>query len=434
MKPTIPTCLTFIVVTVENANPVIRKGLGPMNIKSERTCGCLIFVSGTLGGKFDRQPTGHWAWEKARVVAAAREAAGSWYGTAITPQPVPLEPSDLTRERATVADATGRFLEVRFPANTNASDAIQYKYRLLMRLINEFSQAQGIVMIDQWGLRQVEDFILTWKLGDLTRRHTRSRLSAFFRYCAKHWIRRSPVDPPERSRYRNDAAKRNDPKIPFSDEELERMHIACAEHYGSRRHKWTGQDLWDFICLSYHTGLRISDIALFRANKLTPSGHAMLYARKNLGEVYVWIPVWLQERIRERERLYGHYIFGRTNSKDLNHITEGWLNKLNDVWRHCGPFEEKPTPHRFRHTFARILLENPEIPTRTIADLLGITEEILKKHYSKWMKGRHDSATQILKVAWGSRPILGPVANSGIKRGATPATKDLTGAHCGRQE
>jgi integrase len=379
-------------------------------------------MSGTLD-KFDRVTTGEWEWEKARTVAGIREAIGSWDGKAI-PKPELLDPLKLERERSTVVAATSRFLTVQFPAGTNASEAVQYKYCHLMRLINEFSEQHGLVMIDQLHEKQVEDFMLTWKLGHLSRRHTRARLYTFFRYCMKHWIYHMPLDPPERSRYRDDNASRDEEKIPFEDEELERMHNACATRYGSRRHKWTGQDLWDFICLSYHTGLRISDIALFKESRLIASGHVFLRARKNGGRVYVWIPVWLQERVHERARLHGELIFGRVKSENLNHITEGWRDKLNDLWSKCGPFTHKPTPHRLRHTFARILLENPDMTTRTIAELMGITEAVLRKHYSTWMKGREDSATEMLQGMWASRPTPAPVANSGIKRGAPVVAKN----------
>jgi hypothetical protein len=78
---------------------------------------------------------------------------------------------------------------------------------------------------------------------------------------------------------------------------------------------------------------------------------------KEWGEVYVWIPVWLQERVHERARLYGEYIFGEPKSKNVKDVTETWREKLNRVWKLCGPFAHKPHPHRFRHTFARLLLE-----------------------------------------------------------------------------
>ncbi len=39
-----------------------------------------------------------------------------------------------------------------------------------------------------------------------------------------------------------------------------------------------------------------------------------------------------------------------------------------------------PTHHRFRHTFARILLQQGDVSIRDVAELLGDTEETVRKH------------------------------------------------------
>ena len=70
--------------------------------------------------------------------------------------------------------------------------------------------------------------------------------------------------------------------------------------------------------------------------------------------VYTWVPSWLQERIRARVAKHGHCIFGSHTTKSLDVITEGWRRKLNRIWEMSGPWKETPTPHRFRHTFARM--------------------------------------------------------------------------------
>src|SRR6266705_2511366 len=47
-----------------------------------KKCGCLIHVSGTLGGKFKRKQTGVSTWDEAKAVAAMWETAQSWDGPA----------------------------------------------------------------------------------------------------------------------------------------------------------------------------------------------------------------------------------------------------------------------------------------------------------------------------------------------------------------
>src|SRR5215210_5779908 len=47
-----------------------------------KKCGCLIHVSGTLGGKFKRRQTRKTNWEEAKAVATVWEKAGFWDGEA----------------------------------------------------------------------------------------------------------------------------------------------------------------------------------------------------------------------------------------------------------------------------------------------------------------------------------------------------------------
>lgn len=74
------------------------------------------------------------------------------------------------------------------------------------------------------------------------------------------------------------------------------------------------------------------------------------------------------------------------------------------VWDDCGPWKVKPTPHRFRHTFARILLQKPGVTVRDVAELLGNTEAIVLRAYSSWAPERQTRLTKILQEAFGSKP------------------------------
>jgi hypothetical protein len=43
-----------------------------------KRCACIIHVSGTLSGKFNRKQTGKSDWDEAKAVAEGWEKAGSW--------------------------------------------------------------------------------------------------------------------------------------------------------------------------------------------------------------------------------------------------------------------------------------------------------------------------------------------------------------------
>src|ERR1700728_2670218 len=63
----------------------------------------------------------------------------------------------------------------------------------------------------------------------------------------------------------------------------------------------------------------------------------------------------------------------------------------------CGPCRDKPTPHRFRHTFARILLQRSGVTVRDVAELLGNSEQMVRKHYAAWIPERQARLTRILQ-------------------------------------
>ena len=88
----------------------------------------------------------------------------------------------------------------------------------------------------------------------------------------------------------------------------------------------------------------------------------------------------------------------------MKQLTDIWRNRrLAKIFELAGPFEEKPTPHRFRHTFVRILLEKG-VPVADVAELIGDTEDVLRRHYSRWIKTRQDRLTKILRDAFEDKP------------------------------
>lgn len=273
---------------------------------------------------------------------------------------------------------------------------------MLKRLV-AFSQNKGYVMIDQWEPLDVRQFRSTWPVSPQTAVRRMAMLKPFFEYCVSNkWMQSNPARAVKNPKGRE--MTHNEQKFPFSDEEIKRMYEACQQYGKSYRHRWNGDDLADFISLSIYTGLRISDVALFHIDRMQPSGEIRVRTTKAGTHVYTWVPQWLQDRIRERVKQHGPYIFGSHTTRSLDVITEGWRKKLNRVWKLCGPWKETPTPHRFRHTFARILLQKPGVTVRDVAELLGNTEDIVRKRYSAWAPERQARLTKILQEAFDDKP------------------------------
>lgn len=397
--------------------------------RGTKKCVCLIHASGTLG-RFNRRCTERFTWDDAKRVAAEWEVAGSWdcvKGPPPAPSPEPPAPEFLPRSEAiTVERAAAEFLA----EHETAAASTRKKYRILMRKLKDHSVAKGYLSLARWDdPLLIREFRASWNVGRTTTAKDMSTIRAFFDFCVLNgWLSRNPAKLVKNQKGRGAVDKRNEQKLPFSDQELEVMYNTCDSKYGRQEvkwsrlihhrraegeyarynHKWNGQDLADFISISTYTGLRISDVATFHIDRMRDTGEIHIRTTKNHVEVCTWVPEWLQERIRARARNLGPLIFGEHRTKSLDVITDVWRRKLKKLWSLCeGPefrWEEKPTPHRFRHTFARILLQRPGVKVRDVAELLGNTEEMVRKHYAAWVPERQQRLTAVLKEAFTEKP------------------------------
>ena len=365
-------------------------------------CECPIFVSGTLQGTFKRQNTGRWQWADARPVAISYEQAKSWSVTVSEPLQSNSNPSDGTQANRTTIERAVKTYLAEF--GEHAAFATQKKYRLMLNKLKSFSDERGYVMIDQWGPSDVREFRSSWNVSARTAPRRMSMVRSFFEYChSNEWIDRNPARMVKNPKTRDSGDGRNEQKLPFTDDEIKRMYDACPKYGTDYHYKWTGDDLADFISLSIYTGLRISDVALFQADRMQSTGELLIRTTKAGTHVYTWVPEWLQERIKERAKKHGEIIFGAHRPTTLDIITETWRRRLNALWELCGPWKVKPTPHRFRHTFARIILQRG-VSVRDVADLLGNSEQMVRKHYAAWIPERQARLTKILQEAFTDKP------------------------------
>jgi integrase len=130
-----------------------------------------------------------------------------------------------------------------------------------------------------------------------------------------------------------------------------------------------------------------------------------LHAQKNGGDVFTFIPDWLRDRLNARAKQYGKQPFLIGGTKRLDTVIDTWRRRLGSVFELADVGDERATPHRFRHTFARILLQRG-VPVADVADLLGDDEETVREHYARWVPERQERLTKILKDAFRDKPKL----------------------------
>jgi integrase len=371
--------------------------------KGWRKCHCPIFASGSLAGRFQRTSTATWDWDEAKTTAAAWELAGSWNGKPIAPPP-PARPDTVTGpKRTTIIDGTDAFIATCI--SRGVSLPTLKKYKTFTKQLKAYCQSRGYIMLDQLTVADMDLFYASWKDAKRSRAKKLERLKAFVKFCLKRkWLNEDISDDLKAPEGSSIPAN----KTPFSDEELNRIFAACdaiggPTPPGPGHRPWSGEDVKDFVYLSIYTGMRISDVATFDISQRLKGNDVYLRMHKTQKELYTWIPDWLVSRLRDRERKHGALIFRAGQATTMSAMSERWRDNLKKVFKVAGPFKERPIPHRLRHTFVRILLQKG-VPVADVAELIGDTEEIVRRHYARWVPERQERLTKILKEAFDDKP------------------------------
>jgi len=128
-------------------------------------------------------------------------------------------------------------------------------------------------------------------------------------------------------------------RLPFTDEELEKVYRACdslgevrwRSHLGEGL--WSGEDVKDFILVLLYTGLRISDVATFDMQSRLGKGNQIFLRMHKTGKpLFTWIPDWLVERRQVRQQKVGNRIFAVPESTRLETVTDLWRRKIHRVF------------------------------------------------------------------------------------------------------
>ena len=365
-----------------------------------KKCQCPIQFEGTLKGiGFVRKSTEKISWDEAKVVAAGWETPASQQPV----QPPVSEPAGIApknNEPVTIERAVKEFL-----ADIEArkmDDSTRRKYRTMLKQLRAYADERGFVQLNQFTVEELTKFRGTWKDGLRSGAKKLERVRGFFRFAhEREWIATNPaakLKPPVGS---SKAAN----KHPFSDDEIKKLCDGCA-HYKS--HRWsngisegevTGDQIQTFVMLLMYTGLRISDAATFSTDKLQ-GNNAFLFMHKTNEPVFTWIPDDLVARLKSLPLQRGKYYFMGPLTERKETAADMWRRKLGDIFDMAGPWKIKPTPHRFRHTFARLLLQRGVL-VDDVATLMGHSDpKITLKHYGHWVPERQERLTDILKSAW----------------------------------
>lgn len=364
--------------------------------RSWKLCGCTVCVSGTLAGKFIRRTTKRTNWDEARTVADAWER-----GEVAQPVTVPADTAPRTPERITISDAVAQYLAGR--ANRAPRPATMAKYRTFTKQLTACADDKGYVYLDQFTIPDMDAFYASWKGGKTGRAKKLERAKGFWNFCKKRkWIADSPMEDLEPP-VGHSVTKS---KAPFTDEELARIFEAAAAWKPCHWHNQGESGVIDadmvvtFIMLLLETGLRISDGSMFNVTeRINPeTQECFLYMHKTGKPLFTWVNPELYSRLCSLVKRLGPTPF-ILQSRDPQRAGDAWRERLAKVFTDAGPFKEHPVPHRFRHSFVRVQLQRG-VKVDDVAELIGDTPEIVRRHYARWVPERQERLTGILREAY----------------------------------
>jgi site-specific recombinase XerD len=266
------------------------------------------------------------------------------------------------------------------------------KYRQFTDLLQRFCHDSGVVYITQFGIDQARAFRASWTGSSITNRKRLERMKAFFGWVrAQRWVESNPAGGLK------EGTMRYPPAEPIPEEDLADL-IAAIERLPLReREKYMSHDrALAMILLLRNTGLRISDVVRFSADRLVGNA-ALLHMAKTGNPVYLPLPEFLIAKLKVLSLYEGKCYFAPKSAK-LSTATGSARRLLRKLSKLASI--RTVNPHRFRDTLAIDLLQKG-VPIEDVQQILGHNDvNITLRHYGNWVKERQDRLTRSLQKVW----------------------------------
>jgi integrase/recombinase XerC len=312
------------------------------------------------------------------------------------------------RLEPTLAMAAERFLASFGTVSVNDEDRgdIQHsthrKYRTKLNLLQDFCKHKGVTDVVTVTPELLEDYHRTRVISANTWKVELQTLRTFFGYCLRRkWIASNPAK--ELRQPRN--IKPNE-VVPYTFAEEIQILAACdkigGNTYDRANAAYEKRRARAMVMLLRHTALRVSDVCTLRKDAVSwdperGTWRVLVRTQKSGEPVFLPIPEELRLTLdslplpRKAAEDCPYYFWnGTTARRAVVGIAE---RALASVFKHSGV--KKARAHRFRHTLATRLLENGA-SFELVADILGNTPDVVRKHYGKWAKGRQDNIDRVM--------------------------------------
>ncbi len=283
-------------------------------------------------------------------------------------------------------------------SSTGTSEGLKFstvrKYRNTLNHLAAFSEKRSVDSIAELTMDQLDAFRASRKLKPIT---SSKELQLLRQFCGFSFDRRwstenvaKRIKPP-----RN--IKPNDVES-FSLDEVKLIIKAC-DHIG--RGQYERLRVRAMVLTLRYTALRIGDVAMLARDRFSKdSGKWRIFLRteKSGKPVFLPIPTELKAALDRVPIPRGaapdcrHYFWNGISSERTMKDTAD--RSLSAVFKSA--MVPKAHAHRFRHTLATELLGNGA-SFEEVADILGNSPEIVRKHYAKWSPARQSRIDDLME-------------------------------------
>jgi integrase len=261
----------------------------------------------------------------------------------------------------------------------------------------------------------LEDYRSSRNIGKITWRVERQMLVTFFRFCiTRKWIVTNPAKDLKSPRN----LKPNE-VVPYTLHEESAILAAC-DRIGGGKYNRSGARYEQLraramVMLLRQTALRVSDVCGIRKDAVSWDPEkgvwrVLLRTQKTGDPVFLPIPETLKLILdalplpRNAAQDCPYYFWNaQTSRRAVVGIAE---RTLAAVFKRSGV--QKAHAHRYRHTLATRLLEQGA-SFEQVADILGNSPEVVRKHYGKWSKGRQDNIDRLMMAHFQNTGATNPV-------------------------
>lgn len=271
------------------------------------------------------------------------------------------------------------------------------KYRNTLKKLREFCEGRNVIDAAEVSTDVLDAYRASRGLSLIAGAKELELLRQFFKFClVRHWIRENPA-----AGIRGPRNVQPNEVEPYTPAEVEKIAAAC---FAFGRTDYERKRARAMILAMRYTALRIGDVAMLARERISRDGdrwRIFLRTEKNGKPVFLPIPDELRLALNSLPAPRGaapdcrfYFWNGTTSERAIKGISE---RTLAAVFKKSGVI--KAHAHRFRHTLATKLLE-AGASFEEVADILGNSPDIVRKHYAKWSTARQARIDTLMDQVW----------------------------------